>query len=153
MRNVRNGFVKSINYLCLVGVIALGLMTIVATGGGGGDGAGGGGTSPLATGEFTKTVTLATSEPLSTQLCMVHDHHGQYLYLASDIDGSGYIYSMELRYGLDTSGSNCPDLTIKMGHTSLIGLTGTFANNVEQGKGTLETVSYTHLTLPTILLV
>jgi hypothetical protein len=38
MRNVRNGFVKSINYLCLVGVIALGLMTIVATGGGGGGG-------------------------------------------------------------------------------------------------------------------
>lgn len=38
MRKVRNGFVKNLNYLCLVGVIALGLMTIVATGGGGGDG-------------------------------------------------------------------------------------------------------------------
>jgi len=37
MRNVRNGFVKNLSYLCLVGVIALGLMTIVATGGGGGD--------------------------------------------------------------------------------------------------------------------
>jgi hypothetical protein len=39
MRNVRNGFVKNLNYLCLVGVIALGLITIVATGGGDGGGA------------------------------------------------------------------------------------------------------------------
>jgi len=40
MKKVRNGFVKNLHYLCLVGVIALGLMTIVATGGGGGDGGG-----------------------------------------------------------------------------------------------------------------
>lgn len=36
MRKVRNGLVKNLNYLCLAGVIALGFMTIVATGGGGG---------------------------------------------------------------------------------------------------------------------
>jgi len=39
MKNVSNGFVTSLRYFCLVGVIAFGLMTIVATGGGGGGGA------------------------------------------------------------------------------------------------------------------
>jgi len=41
MKKSRNGFVKNLHYICLIGVIALGLMTIVGTGGGGG----GGGTS------------------------------------------------------------------------------------------------------------
>ena len=40
-------FTKTLQYLCLAGVIALGLMTIVATGGGGGDGGGGGGTEAV----------------------------------------------------------------------------------------------------------
>jgi hypothetical protein len=39
MRKARNGFAKNLNYLCLAGVVALGLITIVASGGGGGDGA------------------------------------------------------------------------------------------------------------------
>lgn len=42
MRKVRYEFIKNLRYFCLIGVFALGLMTIVATGGGGGGGAGGG---------------------------------------------------------------------------------------------------------------
>jgi len=42
MKKARKGFIKTLPYLCLVGVIALGLMTIVGTGGGGGGGGGGG---------------------------------------------------------------------------------------------------------------
>ena len=48
MKKSRNGFVKNLHYICLIGVIALGLMTIVGTtgcgggGGGGGEGEGGG---------------------------------------------------------------------------------------------------------------
>ena len=38
MTKAKNGFIKNLPYLCLVGVIALGLMTIVGTGGGGGGG-------------------------------------------------------------------------------------------------------------------
>jgi hypothetical protein len=38
MKKAGNGFIKTLPYLCLVGVIALGLMTIVGTGGGGGNG-------------------------------------------------------------------------------------------------------------------
>jgi len=45
MKKTGNMFVKNLRYLCLVGVIALGLMTIVGTGGGGG----GGGTSTSTT--------------------------------------------------------------------------------------------------------
>jgi len=46
MKKAKNGLIKALPYLCLVGVIALGLMTIVATGGGGGDGGGDGGYPP-----------------------------------------------------------------------------------------------------------
>ena len=35
MKNAINGFIKNINCLCLIGVIAIGLMTIIAIGGGG----------------------------------------------------------------------------------------------------------------------
>jgi len=45
MKKARNGFMNTLPYLCLVGVIALGLMTIVGTGGDGGGGGGGGPTS------------------------------------------------------------------------------------------------------------
>ena len=38
MKKAGNGFVKNLHYFCLAGVIALGLMTIIATGAGdGGD--------------------------------------------------------------------------------------------------------------------
>jgi hypothetical protein len=36
MKKARNGFIRNLHYLCLIGVIALGLMAIVGTGGGGG---------------------------------------------------------------------------------------------------------------------
>jgi len=41
MKKARNGFMNILSYLCLAGVIVLGLMTIVGTGGGGGGGGGG----------------------------------------------------------------------------------------------------------------
>ncbi len=45
------------------------------------------------------------------------DNHHQQLYLAEDIDGAGYIYSIELRLNDAATGCNCPDATISMGHT------------------------------------
>jgi hypothetical protein len=38
MKKTRVGLIKNLRYLCLIGVAALGLITIVATGGGGGGG-------------------------------------------------------------------------------------------------------------------
>jgi hypothetical protein len=52
VKKARHSVVKNLHYLCFVGIIALGLMTIIATGGGGGDGDGGdssANTSPTAT--------------------------------------------------------------------------------------------------------
>lgn len=43
MKKVKNRFSKNLRYLCLTGVIALGLMTIIGTGGGGGSSDGGDG--------------------------------------------------------------------------------------------------------------
>jgi hypothetical protein len=40
MKKTGSVFIKNLRYLCLIGIIALGLMTIVGTGGGGGDGGG-----------------------------------------------------------------------------------------------------------------
>ena len=48
MKRVKNGFVKNLHYLCLAGVIALGFITIVGTGGGGGSGNSSGGTGSVA---------------------------------------------------------------------------------------------------------
>jgi hypothetical protein len=73
----------------------------------------------------------------------------QHLFFAQDIKGSGYIESFSLRYYNDEAVStNCPDVTIKMGHTSLSALTTTFANNVEQGRGSLVTVLAGAVTIP-----
>ena len=137
-----NRIIKVVRYFSLLSVIGLGLVSIIGTGGGGSGGGGsgsGGGTTPLATGEFTKTVTLASTADWSSPFSNI-DQRQQQLYLAGDIDGAGYIQSIELRFNGNSAGCSCPDATIKMGHTSLGGLTTTFANNVEQGKGTLETV-------------
>jgi len=68
MSKVKNGFIKNPLYLCLLGVIALGLMTIVGTGGGGGGGAststtdtttGGGGTTNFAGGTLDELKALS----------------------------------------------------------------------------------------------
>jgi hypothetical protein len=44
MKKLRNLFVKNVHYLCIISVIALGLITIVGSNGGGGGGGGGGST-------------------------------------------------------------------------------------------------------------
>ena len=138
-KKIKQGF----HYFSLLFVIGLGLVSIIGPGCGGGSSGGSGGngssTTPLATGEFTKTLTLASNigwtSPFRTD-----NRHLQQLYLASDINGAGYIQSIELRLNTATAGCSCPDATIKMGHTDLGVLTDTFSDNVEQGKGTLETV-------------
>ena len=47
MKKAGNMVIKNLWYLCLVGVIALGLLTIIGTGGGGGDDVNGGGDPTL----------------------------------------------------------------------------------------------------------
>jgi len=132
---------KAFRYLCLSFVVVIGLVAIIGTGGGGGGG-GGGGTTPLATGEFTKTAQLDSNGNWSGHFNSgITDIRVQQLYLADGIDGSGYITAIAFKSTTTTAAEiTCPDLTLKIGHTSLSALTNTFANNVEQGKGSVETV-------------
>ncbi len=52
MTKAKSGLIKNLHYLCLMGVIALGLMTIVGTSGGGG-----GGDTTTTTGDTTTPTT------------------------------------------------------------------------------------------------
>lgn len=137
-------FIKSFRYLCLSFVVVVGLVAIIGTGGGGGGGGGGddGGSTPLATGTFIKTAQLDSNTDWYRHFnTFTTDRRVQHLYLADEIDGSGYITAIAFRSNTTTVAEiTCPDLTLKMGHTSLSALTDTFAFNVEQGKGSLETV-------------
>ncbi|MBN1114216.1 MAG: hypothetical protein JXA66_02645 [Oligoflexia bacterium] len=69
----------------------------------------------------------------------------QFLYYGAnasfnEINGAGNITAVSFKVAGDYVESSCPDVTIKMGHSSLAGLTNTFANNVDEGKGSYVTV-------------
>ena len=138
--------ITGLRYLFLSLVFVIGLVAIIGTGGCGGGsssgGGGGGGSTSLATGEFTKTAQLESDVDWYRHFnTFTTDRRVQHLYLADEIDGSGYITAIAFRSYITTAAEiTCPDLTLKMGHTSLSALTDTFANNVEQGMGSLETV-------------
>ena len=89
MKKARNGFIKALPYLCLVGVIALGFMTIVGTGGGGGGG--GNGENVVADYSGTYYVNLA-SQP---RWMMYINHSGNHVTFTMDgvflIEGEGTV--------------------------------------------------------------
>ena len=127
-------------------VAAFLLTSLLAACGGGG---GGGGTPPapppLPTGAFTKTVALsAPGDGNWTGLFQSGAGTGsryQGLVRAQDIRGSGPIATLSLKLGASSSGNSCPNVTIKIGHTSKSSLDSTtYANNVEEGRGSLVTV-------------
>lgn len=113
-------------------------------------GSSGGSVTPisLASGSFTKSLEPANEGSWSGPFTG-NTAHEQHLFFADDIKGSGYIQSFALRYNADSGvDTSCSNVTIKMGHTGLSALTTTFANNVEQGKGSLETVYTGAITVP-----
>ncbi len=80
MKKVRNGFVKNLRYLCLVGVVALGLISIVGSNGGGdiGGGGGGGGAGDIGDVGVTWMIDCAASG-VSTVEGKVYDENNSYL--------------------------------------------------------------------------
>ncbi len=84
MKNPGNGSIKNLRYLCLIGVIVLGLMTIVGTGGGGSNGSDGGGLDiRISDAEllyndnelpFTMDGSFATLKKSSTELYFWHNY-------------------------------------------------------------------------------
>lgn len=123
----------------LVPIAAVALMT--ACGGGSG---GGTVTTPLATGGFVKYVGDSSTLVGIGLIDTGPTTRWQHMYTPADVKGSGYIQSISLM-AVDARASDitCPDLSIKMGHTSLAELTNTFADNVENGKGSLISVRTT----------
>ena len=65
----------------------------------------------------------------------------QLLYPAANIAGAGYIDSISFIRSRDQpTAITCQNTTIRMGHTSLVALTDTYTDNIEQGRGALITV-------------
>ncbi len=134
------------------------LAALLAACGGGG---GGGGTPPppppLPAGAFTKTVALSVAGDGNwTGLFQSGAGSGsryQGLVRAQDIRGSGPLAAFALKLGASSSGNSCPNVTIKIGHTSKSTLdSSTYANNAEEGRGSLVTVfGPATLSIPTAL--
>jgi hypothetical protein len=125
---------------------------LAACGGGGGSGnpdvdetpgeGGDGGGSSLPTGYFTRTVETGGSfwsAPINSGA--VSNFRLMQMYRASDIGGSGNIAAIRFqRTDGNVAATTCPNTTIRLAHTSLKELTDTFADNVEEGKGSSVTV-------------
>ncbi len=101
---------------------------------------GGSGSTSLPIGTFFKTYNPADFGFSSYPFSATSDLKMQLLYTAAEINGSGNLTALRFRRDLDSSQTNCPNTTIRLGHTNLTALTATFDNNVERGQGSLVTV-------------
>lgn len=104
------------------------------------DGGDGGGPRPLATGTFTKTPSMVPTG-WAGFIGTGPYAHWQSLYTAGSISASGRISGVSIQYqDVLATAVTCTNLTIKVGHTAVSALTGTFANNVATGRGGQTTV-------------
>ncbi len=103
----------------------------------------------LATGGFIKTVEEAGGSSFGGMFG-ISDSRYQLLYTPTDLEGSGNIESIGFQlFQNEATGVNCPNVTIKIGHTSLATLTTTYDSNVETGQGSRVTAtSDLSLTIP-----
>jgi len=131
-------------------VLILVSLTLIACGNSSGGSGNPGNISTLVNGSFTKTTGAIVPSGFSGLIDATSYRHFQYLYKATEIKGSGYIKAISFGYSVDqVLDVTCPNFSIKMGHTSLPDLTNTFANNIQEGKGTLQTVlNSTTVTFP-----
>jgi hypothetical protein len=116
MKKLRNLFVKNVHYLCIISVIALGLITIVGSNGGGGGGGGGGST------DFTVGGTVSG---LTGTGFVLQNNAGDDLSISSD---GTFTFSTAISDG-DTfhvtviSGANVTDVTVTVTDTNVIEIT------------------------------
>ena len=123
------------NMLCFIAMFFLLTFSLAGCGGSSS------GCCGLQDGTFTKTVLPGDEEGLPNTFGSASESRYQFLILADDMEGSGYITAVSFSYdSVLVSNASCPNVTIKMGHTSLSALTDTYASNVEEGRGTHETV-------------
>lgn len=135
------------NRLGLTGVSIL-LVFAALAGCGGGGGGGGGGSTPAATG-FTKTVVMPDAPSGGSAgdwnglfSASAGSNRYQALVRAQDIQGSGALRSLALRFGAVSTGNSCPNVTIKLVHRGVgaAALSTTFASNLTSGRGAPVTV-------------
>ncbi len=112
--------------------VVLGVVVLTACGGGGG---GGGDAAGGPTTGFTKTVELPSTEDNWIGPFAATGARYQMLVKAADVGGAGPIRSIAFRRAVAMGAVTCADVTIRLGHTGLNDLTTTFANNVEEGRG------------------
>ncbi|MBN2402652.1 MAG: hypothetical protein JXN64_09645 [Spirochaetes bacterium] len=129
------------NFLIALGIM-LATVFIIIFSSCGGDGSDSGGGTPAGT--FTKQSSVINNVSYMGPFSDSTDSKDQFLYTASQIGASGKITKIRMRhrYAITTAVS-CPNITIKMGHTSLDTLTTTFSGaggNVEEGCGSEKTV-------------
>lgn len=125
---------KSLFYLLILTLFLT--FNLISCGGGGGGGAFG----PTTELGFIKTVQ-ATGDASGANIGGADSARYMMLYLAEDIQASGMISSIWMkRSAVMGAGINCPNVTVKMGHTYIGSLVTTFASNVEQGQGAFTTV-------------
>lgn len=118
-------------------ILLITLVALTACGSGSGSG---GGTTSLPTGTFFKTYHIGDNGYNAYPFSDSQDAKIQLLYTAAEINGSGNLTALRFRRDSDASQVNCPNTTIRLGHTNLTALTATFGNNVERGQGSLVTV-------------
>ncbi|HRZ28405.1 MAG TPA: hypothetical protein P5295_16470 [Spirochaetota bacterium] len=103
------------------------------------DGNGNGGGSSITdspAGTFTRLFEDAAGSGNASPFWGGTDVKAQYLYTSDEISGNGLITAIRLQLSSATTTDRyCPNVTIKMGHTSLTALTNTWANNVQIGQG------------------
>jgi len=133
-----------------IALTALLAMTACSSSSSSDGGGSGGGSGSLAKGGFVKEVAKDSTVRWGNLPFNIQPVREQHLVHASDIKGSGYIQSFSFKSYATAPETNCPNVTIKMGHTNLNELTTTYASNVEVGKGSLQTVLDRELIIPEI---
>ena len=163
----KNGFIKNLRYLCLISIIALGLITIVGCNGGNGDGTTEVNTPPTATitsPSDGSTYTQGDTISFSGTGADAEDGAltGSSLVWTSSIDGpigtGGSFQRSDLPAGTHTITLTATDsegatdtysVSITLNFPPTATITSPFNGRTYIQGDTVSSVSYTHLTLPT----
>jgi len=121
---------RNLAWLMTISVLAL------AACGGGGGGDGGRTPEPLATGTFTRTFNTGPALGIVVPFwdSVWGDVTAQFLFTAAEVGGGGKIVTLRFqRQTANAAATTCPNTTIRLGHTSIADLTGTYATDMNQG--------------------
>jgi len=115
----------------------LGLAACGGSGGGGGSSGGSSGSTSVAQGTFSKTVSLPGDLNIWNRLFYsgAGTRRFQALVHASDLNGSGFVSRLDLKFwAANVVPNTCPNVTVRLGHSSLNSLGTTFATNVDRSS-------------------